>query len=98
MKTENPADKEADRKKEDDSSSSSESESEPKFPPMRIAEREKEKWNHPVSVKYNPYAAENLSKRLNEKYLIPLPSVKSRDESEDTVENDFPIEKGSLDK
>lgn len=29
------------------------------------SEREKEKWKHPVSMKFNPYSKENIERRLS---------------------------------
>lgn len=40
--------------------------SEPEFPVKgTYSEREKEKWKHPVSMKYNPYSKENIERRLS---------------------------------
>lgn len=35
--------------------------------PMKgtYSEREKEKWKHPVAMKYNPYSRENIERRLS---------------------------------
>lgn len=40
--------------------------SETEFPVKgTYSEREKEKWKHPVSMKYNPYSKENIERRLS---------------------------------
>jgi len=38
-----------------------------------IAEREKMKWAHPVELANNPYAKENLEKRMRDRENTPLP-------------------------
>ncbi len=34
---------------------------------MSVAEREKEKWLHPINLPNNPYAPENLAKRIRQR-------------------------------
>lgn len=60
------------------------------MPKMRIAEREKEKWNNPVKIKNNPYAPENLVKRINEPFTLPRASSTSADEDAGAVLEDTP--------